>query len=419
MVEKILKSYLMMKISTKFFRTGLMIEQSISISGGTDKDNIFLSLGNTDHKGVIKNNDYNRKTFNISATRKFNDYIKLNVRGKYSRITANRIQQNSNVAGLLLGYYRTPADFDITDYTGTYVSSSGGQTSKRHRTYRNPLGKRENPGYNNPLWTVNEQKAPNVVNRHIYSAELDVFPMEELNLKVRGGVDTYSDERKYFYSRGSGKTSTEPRLEGALNLENLSETEWNLDVIGKYDTSFSNDINASFILGFNINDRKFNRVFTRGSDFIVNEEFYNLSNTKVLQADNYQEHIRSNRGYTTVNFGLYDQLYFNLSGTLEAASTIKDSFFYPSTSIAWQFSEYLLKENDIVNFGKIRISFGKVGIQPQPYKSSTYYEGNFSYLSGYYGTLESSAHGGGYRLNSDLGNSNLKPEIKNRNRVRT
>lgn len=395
------------------FQTGVLLEQSVSISGGDDTSNIFFSLGNTDHEGVVRNNDYKRHTVNISANKKFNDYISLKLKGKYSRVSANRIQQNSNTAGLLLGFYRNISDFDIEDYTGTYVSASGAETSGRHRSYRNPIGSSERPRYNNPLWTTNKQKAPNIVNRHIYSAELDVFPIEGLNVKFRGGVDTYSDDRTYLYPRGSARTGTQPRLEGNLTFESIGATELNFDAIAKYDRDLTEKISSSFVLGWNVNDRKFNRETTVGSDFIVNDEIYTLDNSRIIQADNFISHRRSNRGFLTANFGIDNQLFIDLSGTVEAASTIKDPFFYPAASAAWQFSDAgFFPEESFISFAKVRLSWGKVGIQPGIYRSATNYEGDFTYSNGIFGNLSSTNHGGGFRLDNQLGNANLKPEIK-------
>ncbi len=395
------------------FQTGVLLEQSVSISGGDDTSNIFFSLGNTDHEGVVRNNDYKRHTVNISANKKFSDYISLKLKGKYSRVSANRIQQNSNTAGLLLGFYRNIADFDIEDYTGTYVSASGAETSGRHRSYRNPIGASERPFYNNPLWTTNKQKAPNTVNRHIYSAELDVFPVEGLNVKLRGGVDTYSDDRTYLYPRGSARTGTQPRLEGNLTFESIGATELNFDAIAKYDRDLTDKITSSFVLGWNVNDRKFNRETTVGSDFIVNDEIYTLDNSRIIQADNFISHRRSNRGFLTANFGIDNQLFIDLSGTVEAASTIKDPFFYPAASAAWQFSDAgFFPEDSFISFAKARLSWGKVGIQPGIYRSATNYEGDFTYSNGIFGNLSSTNHGGGFRLDNQLGNANLKPEIK-------
>ncbi len=399
----------------QIFQTGLLTEQSLSISGGNDKGNIFFSLGNTDHDGVIRNNDYKRHTVNISATRKFNDFISLKLKGKYSRVGANRIQQNSNLAGLLLGFYRTPPDFDISDYSGTYVSASGAEIAGRHRSYRNPIGASNRPFYNNPLWTTNKQKAPNTVNRHIYSAELDVFPTKGLNIKLRGGVDTYNDARTYLFPKGSARTTTPPlfRIDGSLLQENLSGTELNFDAIAKYDTDITEDISSSYVLGWNINDRKFNRTTAIGNDFIVDQEIYNLTNSRVTTSENFITHRRSNRGFATANFGVFDQLFIDVSGTVEAASTIGKPFFYPAASAAWQFSDAnFFPEESFISFAKVRLSWGKVGIQPDLYRSSTNYEGDFSYSSGLAGTLSSTSNGGGFRLDNRRGNTNLRPEIK-------
>jgi TonB-linked SusC/RagA family outer membrane protein len=397
----------------QIFQKGVLLEQSVSLSGGNENSNIFFSLGNTDHEGVIRNNDYKRHTVNFSASRKFSDLISLKLKGKYSRVSANRVQQNSNTAGLLLGFYRNIGDFDIEDYSGTYVSADGAETSGRHRTYRNPIGASENPFYNNPLWTTNKQKAPNIVNRHIYSAELDLFPVEGLNIKFRGGIDTYSDDRTYFYPRYSANTSLQPRLEGNLTFENLAATELNFDAIAKYDTNINEDITSSFVLGWNINDRKFNRVTTVASDFIENVEIYSISNSRIVQANNFMSQRRSNRGFATANFGLFNQLYIDLGGTVEAASTIKDPFFYPSASAAWQFSDasFFPKES-FISFAKARLSWGKVGVQPDIYRGSTNYEGDFSYSAGVFGRLSIANYGGGFRRDNQLGDSNLKPEIK-------
>ena len=400
------------------FKTGVLQEQSVSISGGDDTGNIFFSLGNTDHEGVIRNNDYKRHTINISANRKFSDLISLKLKGKYSRVSANRIQQNSNTAGLLLGFYRNISDFNIEDYTGTYVDANGAERKNQHRSYRNPIGANlrdgsTNAAYNNPLWTTNKQKAPNVVNRHIYSAELDIFPVEGLNVKLRGGVDTYSDSRTYLYPRGSARTGSQPRLEGNLTLEGIGSTELNFDAIAKYDTNINENITSSFVLGWNVNDRKFNRETTIGSDFIVNDEIYNLGNSRQVQGNNFISYRRSNRGFTTANFGVNDQLFIDISGTVEAASTINKPFFYPAASAAWQFSnaDFFPKES-VVSFAKARLSWGKVGIQPDIYRSATNYEGDFTYSNGIFGNLSSINHGGGFRLDNQLGNANLRPEIK-------
>ena len=50
-----------------FYRTGLTANNSIALSGGTDKIQTYFSFGNSHSKGMIESNSYNRNSFAIST----------------------------------------------------------------------------------------------------------------------------------------------------------------------------------------------------------------------------------------------------------------------------------------------------------------------------------------------------------------
>ena len=87
-----------------------------------------------------------------------------------------------------------------------------------------------------------------------------------------------------------------------------------------------------------------------------------------------------------------------------------EHFFYPSVDAAWNFTKRAL-ESSILSFGKLRASWGKVGVQPSPHQFQTLAEGGFSY-STYSDPIAIDSFGGGYRLDNNLGNPNLEPEVK-------
>ena len=94
----------------------------------------------------------------------------------YTYTDSNRIQQSSNVSGLMLGLLRTPPGFDGRDYKGTYYSSSGTEYINRGRSYRKSIGQSSNQSYTNPLWTVNEQESSTRVNRVSITPQLTIKP---------------------------------------------------------------------------------------------------------------------------------------------------------------------------------------------------------------------------------------------------
>ena len=111
-----------------------------------------------------------------------------------------------------------------------------------------------------------------------------------------------------------------------------------------------------------------------------------------------------------MNFDINDELFITASGALEASSTINGTFFYPAADAAWVLTENVV-ESDIMSFAKLRASWGQVGVQPSAHQFETLAEGGFGY-STYSDPLDSNLFGGGFRLDNNLGNPNLEPEIK-------
>ena len=96
------------------FGTGNALQNDLTISGGNENSNYFFSLGHLDQDGVIRNATYERTNARLNYEAKLNDKITLSSKMSYTYTDSNRIQQSSNVSGLMLGLLRTPPDFDLS-----------------------------------------------------------------------------------------------------------------------------------------------------------------------------------------------------------------------------------------------------------------------------------------------------------------
>jgi hypothetical protein len=198
-----------------------------------------------------------------------------------------------------------------------------------------------------------------------------------------------------------------------MNEDMITNQELNFDAIVRGNFNLGSSLKLDATLGWNINDRQ--RQYNSGSiqGFQVNARKHTTDLNTAAEAstfNNYYRDIRSNRGYYSFTFNILNQLFVTASGGLEAASSIKGSFFYPAFDAAWQFSDLGLT-SDFFSFGKLRASWGKVGVQPQAYRFQTLVDANFTYSS-YSDPLSIGQFGGGFRLDNNLGNPNLKPEMK-------
>ncbi len=392
------------------FRTGGFLQNDLTVSGGNDKATYFFSLGRLDQDGIIRESFYDRTNLRLNNKFFLTDWLTISSKAGYTRSSANRTQQNSNTAGLLLGLLRTPPDFDNRDYIGTYIDETGARFPLRHRAYRRYLGSAQNPIYNSPGWTVNEQLSLTDVSRFTMSVEGNIIPTSWLQITLRGGVDSYEDKRDYFFPIGSGGD----RNVGIYAEDVINEQEINFDGIARANFRLSDAIGLNATIGWNINDRERRINSTQITGFLVNSRKPTTDLNTAAEAssvDNTERFIRSNRGYSVFAFDVLDELFVTFSGGLEAASTVDGTFFYPAADVAWQFTKTFIAPTDFLSFGKLRASYGQVGVQPLPHRFQTVAEGGFSY-STYSDPISVGLFGGGFRIDDDQGNPNLRPEIK-------
>lgn len=398
------------------FRTGHFLDNSISISGGDSKSNYFVSLSDLNQEGVARaGSDYRRTSFRVNAGRELNKWLSFSNKTSYTLTTSDRLQGGINNAGLLIGLLRTPPDFDNSDYIGKYYSSPGGAfIPNRHRSYRNGLGASTNPGFNNPLWVIHQLKNSTLVNRFINAAEINIKPVNWFTLTTRAGLDYFTDQQRNYFPYFSANWNA-----GQYNREEYSETQFNLDVIGRAEHDFTNKFSGNILIGFNYNHLKTTTIGGLSQNFILQDgpqDFNNATPANITTTDRYLKRL-TNAGYTSIGFAWNDQLFVNATGRIEAASTFGElaanTFFYPSADIAWQFTRMKSLESvKWLSFGKLRAAFGIVGVQPATYNTITNFTAR-SWSDGLGGALDPALYGtGSYLQNDDKGNPFLKPERK-------
>jgi TonB-linked SusC/RagA family outer membrane protein len=391
---------------------GLYLENNVSLSGATESGNYFMSVSDLKQDGIIDENDYNRVSLRLNGEFKLNDKIKFTGTSTYSQINSNRIQQGSNTSGLLLGLYRTPADFDMRNYLGTRYADGVVSTTNSQRSYRRGLGTLdgESPIYNNPLWTTNVQSNPNTVERYIMGGQFNYKATDWMTLIARAGLDHYTDERKNFFP----KNSSEANGSGSATERLYTSTQTNIDFIAQGDLLISDRFNFGYLAGLNYNRRLSE---TRGggyTNFILDSYKFFYTNATIANRSTVigESEVRITAGYAQANLSFDDLLFLNLTGRAETASTYGDAktFFYPSAEVGFQFDKLLGDQTTLSN-GKLRLTYGQVGIEPAAYATNTYFV-NAQGSEGYGPAYDAGAYDGSFVRSSVQGNANLEPEKK-------
>lgn len=396
--------------------TGYFLDNSLSISGGDARSNFFISFSDLYQQGVIKNgSDYRRSSLRVNVGRDLAKWLNISNKSSYTRSNSDRIQTGVNNAGFLIGLLRTPPDFDNADYIGSYQATPGGaQVLNRHRSYRNHIGASNNPGFNNPLWITNELQNSSLVNRFINATEIKIRPTDWFSLTTRGGVDFFNDRQINYFPYFSANA-----IAGQYQRNEYSQLQFNLDVIGQVEKQFNEDFGANLLVGFNYNSLNTSTLGGQSQNFILPDgplDFDNATPTNIVVSDDFLKRI-TNAGYASLGLAFKNALFLNATGRIEAASTFGElsdnSFFYPSADLAWQFTKMGPRRNGkLLSFGKLRVAYGVVGVQPLSYRTQT----NFvtrTFSDGLGGSLDPALYGAGTYLEStNRGNPALRPERK-------
>lgn len=350
-----------------FFQTGTAYENSLSLSGGNNDASYIFSLSTLNQDGIVPLSSFDRYTARFGGSVDLGTKWKTSGSVTYSKSGGTRIQQGSNISGLMLDLLRTPISFDnsngATDPTdpSAYIFEDGTQ-----RNYRG------GGGYDNPYWTINQSPYVDDVNRIYGYTQLDYQATSWLSFTYRLGGDLYNDRRKQQFAINSRAFP-----DGRIFQQDIFHRQFNSDILATLTKDFNDKLSGSLTLGNNEFAQYHQELFVEGNNLNF-PDFFNLSVASDILTRESVTRYRTLANYAAGELAWNETLYLNLTGRQEKSSTLPEgnnSFFYPSASLAWVFTESLgLTNNKVLPFGKIRLSYAQVGKDAPVYATSNYYD---------------------------------------------
>ena len=180
-----------------------------------------------------------------------------------------------------------------------------------------------------------------------------------------------------------------------------------------FDHQFGEKWMMNLTLGNNMYESYSKEITAFGIGLLV-PGYYNITNSPAQFAFTFIRQYRNAAFYGDLEITYKRMLYLTLTGRNEWSTTLpreNNSFFYPSASISWVFTELEgLRDLKAIPFGKLRISFAGIANAPEMYKTSTYYETSFIGDTWVYGLRFPFFGITSFDISNTLGNAELKPE---------
>lgn len=190
-----------------FYKTGVTTNNSIALSGGTEKMNSYFSYSNAHANGMLESNSYNRNTLSFRQNFKFFDRVNINVSANYIETKTKNRPGGGVALNPIYHMYTMPRNIDINYYRNNYVvdgnwntelqsvynrGTDGGYTYDKERVaLSGPMQHwaYQESGQNNPYWLMNQNFSIQRESRFFGNVTGSVDIYDGLSFQARLGID--------------------------------------------------------------------------------------------------------------------------------------------------------------------------------------------------------------------------------------
>ncbi|GMN11310.1 TonB-dependent receptor [Croceitalea sp. MTPC9] len=344
------------------FRNGIATNHNISMSGGNENTQYYVSLNSLNEQGIILNSDFKRISFRTNLDAKLNNTfsIKTSITGSNSVQNGFSAAQNNNtqsfltsgVGSILLALPTEPVFDSEGNFSNIFPYDFANQVE-------------------NPVGYARQILDKTTVRRFLGNFTLESRILKGLTNYTRLGVD-------YQNIRGDSYFPLALVLApgGRATVTNREVLNYVVENYFEYDAEILPELNFNAVFGGSLQEETSQSLFLQSSDFfsdeLTNNAIQSGSSIAVPITNNIDQSIAS--AFARVNFIYKDRYLFGASVRSDGASVFSESnkvATFPSLSAGWKISnENFIGEDSKISNLKLRASWGKSGNPGiQPYQS--------------------------------------------------
>lgn len=398
----------------EFLKTGLLQKYDVSMTGGTAKANAYASVSYQKNEGIVPKDHRDQINVFIKGQFEPSDKVKIQLTTSFKESTARGFGNSmSTIYGW--GINKNMADYQtlegLPNWEARYDHWDELPEDQRITAAVSPYFGR----YNDKSETTNT--------RIMLNGQISYEPIKDLVFTGKVSYDKgYSMYDAAVVPRFRESQFTDPEASfladyafkfGSYTFQPSRSERFNAQFLATYQRELFRDLNINVLFGIDWSNYKSLSAQMAGQRFLLEGDFYSFQNVDPTTFTNssssdyymYLNHSSWNK------FGYFGELRFDyrgiaqvsVTGRLDGSSTLRQvdcTYFYPSVTGGFIFSELLHLQNSWFSYGKIRGNWAKVGKSCTPYKFSDTFKNWSSFPDG------------GWGIDPTVGKAlNLEPEM--------
>jgi TonB-linked SusC/RagA family outer membrane protein len=377
---------------SSFFNTGKTLANTLAFSGGTDRAQARLSVGNQQVQGIIPNNTFRKFNSLLSGTLNVTDRLSASGDIQYiNNDNHNRAGTGYN-SGILEQFVWFGRQVDMNALRNQMGDAAGNLSNWNYNFH------------NNPFWLQYENPGEDVRDRITGNLSARYHLTDWLDATARTGSDIYRWQINQDYAQGN-LVYANPSYAGAYTQFSEYSNANNSDVLLTANKHAGSHFQLNGTLGGARRYERYNNDQQRTSGIIV-PGIYNSSNAGITPTlTSFVSRRQVNSLYGSAAATLNDWWTVEVTGRNDWSSTLpvgNNSYFYPSVNTSLVLSDAVpFLKSGPVSYVKVRGSLAQVGADADPYQLQTVYVGQPTK----FGSLPQ------VTLDNSQKDPNLKPEL--------
>lgn len=370
------------------FDKGHGTEDNLSLSGGSENTQYYISSAYLYNQGIVKSTDFKRGNLRIRIDSRINNWLKVTSGLTYSYDVANQMPNGgiNEQYGALTGFIFGRNDINpFPDSTGKYPTLS-------------PAGLQRT----NPLEAINKFKFEQKTSRIIGNVGLEVDPIDHLKINYTLGYDYATTIQTGYIPIGN----TTPSYNTGFSRKGTESALFmNSDINANYKITIGTWLESNSAIGGTVQTSTLDRTILQGTQLSPVSQV--ASSGATISSVDFRSTLNIMGVYAQQTFGFNHVAYVTGAVRYDVSSSFGESDrgqYYPKMSATYLISEQSFWKNSslsqIIPDLKIRASYGQNGNLTAIGAYDRFTNYNSVSLPGLPGLVAP----------NQLGNSNIKPE---------
>lgn len=365
---------------------GLLNETTLSLQGGTDRTQFYLSGLYKNDEGIVKRTGYEKYSGRLNLSHRVGERLDFNLNTSFLRTSSDRGLFGNDNSGATIGISLafTPSFLEQRPTKGVYPV--------------NPFNSA------NAIQTVDLIENNELVHRTISSGQMTFNMMrsrsQTLDFILQGGIDFFSQENQAYFPNDLQFEANSPLPGTSIRgLTDSRNTNLYLNLVHRYTTPSNFNFRTAAGVQFENQDR--NNVLTVADGLPPNQKSVDQGSSITVTQNIV---LQRERGFfLQEEVDLNEKIFLTAGVRGDASSTNGDTkkyYLFPKASASLRLSQYDFWQglSSTANEFKLRVAYGQTGNLPVPTAKFTSF------------APANTGGRGGLLLGAVRGNPGIKPE---------